>query len=220
MSQAVSHYEIVGSFLRPQALKKAREEFFEQKISAEKLKSVADQEITKLIAKQKALGLEYVSDGEFRRSYWHLDFFWGFTGVEHHLMDQGYLFHGEETRADSARLSGKITFNPAHSVFDEYSFAAEIAAGVKVRQSIPAPAQFLSELLRGSNEEAVNRFYPDREELYHDNSCAYYRVPFANIRGISDIVGENAAATFEKNLKIACEHAFIEVQKIAETALN
>ncbi len=73
-------------------------------------------------------------------------------------MDQGYLFHGEETRADSARLAGKVAFNPEHPVFEEYRFVAAQADGVPVRQSIPAPAQLFVELVRGSNEEKSERY--------------------------------------------------------------
>ena len=170
---ATHHFEIVGSFLRPERLKQAREDFNAEIISATELKGIEDQVIRELVEKQKKIGLKFISDGEFRRSYWHLDFFWGFKGVEHNIMDQGYLFHGEETRADSARLSGKIRFNPEHPVFEEYTFVTELADGVPVRQSIPAPAQLFAELIRGTNEEKIDEFYPNREELYQDIGTAY-----------------------------------------------
>lgn len=173
MCQSIHHYEIVGSFLRPEALKEAREKFEKQEISAEELKLVEDKAIKDLIEKQKEAGLEYFSDGEFRRSYWHLDFFWGLTGVDHIVKEQGYLFQGEETRPDSASLTGKVAFNPNHPVLDEFKFVADITGAETVRHSIPAPAQFLSELVRGSNEDAVNEFYPNREDLYTDIATAY-----------------------------------------------
>lgn len=69
MCQSINHHEIVGSFLRPEPLKKAREAYTEGVISGEELKEVEDQVIEELIAKQKAAGLKVVSDGEFRRSY-------------------------------------------------------------------------------------------------------------------------------------------------------
>ncbi|WP_099206049.1 5-methyltetrahydropteroyltriglutamate--homocysteine S-methyltransferase [Scatolibacter rhodanostii] len=166
-------YDIVGSFLRPQVLKDAREQFENGKITQEALTKIEDEEITKLVAKQKEVGLKAVTDGEFRRSYWHLDFFWGFDGVEHVLMDHGYFFHGEETRADSARLSGKIRFNN-HPFLAHYKFLKEIAGeDVVAKQTIPAPAQFYAELVRTVNEESVNEIYPDREELYRDIATAY-----------------------------------------------
>ncbi len=166
-------YDVVGSFLRTQAIKDARTQFAAGKITQQALTEVENQEIVQLVAKQKQLGLKAVTDGEFRRSYWHLDFFWGFEGVAHVLMDRGYLFHGEETRADSARLSGKIRFN-GHPFLAHYHFL-KAAAGddVLARQTIPAPAQFYAELVRGVNEKAVDEFYPDRELLYRDIAAAY-----------------------------------------------
>lgn len=64
----------VGSFLRPQVLKEARAKFQEGLISKEELRAVEDAEIVKLVDKQKAVGLTAVTDGEFRRTWWHLDF--------------------------------------------------------------------------------------------------------------------------------------------------
>ncbi|KFN89676.1 5-methyltetrahydropteroyltriglutamate--homocysteine S-methyltransferase [Tetragenococcus muriaticus] len=187
---AVNRYDIVGSFLRPEVLKEAREKYSAGEISYQELQEVEDQEITKLINKEKEIGLRYVTDGEFRRSYWHLDFFWGLNGVEHNMMEQGYLFHGEETRADSARLTGKVRFNQSHPVFKEFEFANELAGGeVQVRQSIPAPAQFFTELVRGKNEEKVEQYYDDREKLYQDIAQAYretilelYRLGCRNVK--------------------------------------
>ena len=166
-------YDIVGSFLRPQALKEAREKFAAGAISQADLTKVENEEIVKLVAKQKELGLKAATDGEFRRSYWHLDFFWGFEGVEHVIMDHGYFFHGEETRADSARLSGKIAFSN-HPFLSHYRFLKEITDDeVVARQCLPAPAQFFAELVRGVNEKEIATYYPDREELYSDISAAY-----------------------------------------------
>ena len=71
-------YDYVGSFLRPENLKKARADYKAGKISAEELKQVEDEEITNLVEKQKKAGYPVITDGEFRRSYWHLDFMWGF----------------------------------------------------------------------------------------------------------------------------------------------
>lgn len=166
-------YDIVGSFLRPKAIQEAREKWTNGALSQEELTQIENAEIKKLVARQKEVGLKAVTDGEFRRSYWHLDFFWGFDGVDHVVLDQGYLFHGEETRADSARLSGKIRFN-GHPFLAHYRFLKEIAGDdVLARQAIPAPAQFYAELVRGENTKITETIYPDREELYRDISAAY-----------------------------------------------
>ena len=67
-------YDIVGSFLRPEKLKEARVEFTKEEISEAELKKITDKEIAALIDKEKELGLKAVTDGEFPRSWWHLDF--------------------------------------------------------------------------------------------------------------------------------------------------
>ncbi|AFQ42623.1 5-methyltetrahydropteroyltriglutamate--homocysteine S-methyltransferase [Desulfosporosinus meridiei] len=172
-TRAPFRFDMVGSFLRPQAIKEAREQLAAGAITAEELTRVEDEEIRKLVAKQKEIGLKAVTDGEFRRSYWHLDFFWGFDGVEHVMMQHGYFFHGEETRADSARISGKIRFSN-HPFLAHYSFLKQLAGDeVIARQTIPAPAQFFAELVRGENEQEIGKCYPDRNELYKDISTAY-----------------------------------------------
>lgn len=167
-------YDIVGSFLRPEKLKKAREQYEQGKIDAIDLRKVEDECIRELVKKEKELGLKGVTDGEFRRSYWHLDFFWGLEGVEHNVMDQGYLFHDEETRADSACLVDKIRFSAQHPYLEDFRFLQEVAGtDVLPRQCIPAPAQFFAELVRGENAQSVDALYPDKEELYQDISRAY-----------------------------------------------
>lgn len=75
-------YDIVGSFLRPAKLKEARADFEQGKITADELKAVEDKAIIDLVEKQKKAGLKVITDGEFRRATWHLDFMWGFNGVE------------------------------------------------------------------------------------------------------------------------------------------
>lgn len=172
-------YDVVGSFLRPQAIKEAREKFAVGEITQGELSEIEDEQIKKLVAKQKEIGLKAVTDGEFRRSYWHLDFFWGFDGVDHVLLDHGYFFNGEETRADSARLSGKIKFTE-HPFLHHYNFLRRVVGDDTIaRQTIPAPAQFFAELVRGENEKEIAKFYSDREELYKDISEAYRKVILA-----------------------------------------
>ena len=101
-SNAPFRFDIVGSFLRPEELKKARQDYREGNISLNELTKIEDNCIQTLIEKQKAAGLPVITDGEFRRSWWHLDFMWGLKGVEKLTLAQGYQFHDEETRGESA----------------------------------------------------------------------------------------------------------------------
>lgn len=172
------HYDIVGSFLRPDSVKEARVNFAANKISQEQLTAVEDEAIRDLVAKEIDTGLKVVTDGEFRRNYWHLDTFWGFSGIEHTYAEHGYLFHDEETRNDSAQVVGKIAFNPEHHDLKAFNFLNELVKdqpGVTARQSIPSPAQFYAELARGAeNEAALQKYYPNQEKLVQDIGNAYH----------------------------------------------
>ncbi|WP_342422994.1 5-methyltetrahydropteroyltriglutamate--homocysteine S-methyltransferase [Paenibacillus sp. FSL E2-0178] len=166
-------YDIVGSFLRPAALKDARLQYKNGEIIASQLTEVENAEIVKLVQKQKEVGLQAVTDGEFRRSWWHLDFFWGFDGVARTIIDQGYNFNGAESRPETARLTGKIGYS-GHPFVAHYAFLKGIAGDdVVARQSIPAAAQFLFELDRAENKESTSALYPDRRELVADIAKAY-----------------------------------------------
>ena len=102
-------YDYVGSFLRPAALKQARTDFQNGAIDAEALKAVEDEAIRDLVAKQKAAGYHVITDGEFRRATWHLDFMWGFNGVGHSPTKTGLPFHGEAAMLDDTYLTGKVS---------------------------------------------------------------------------------------------------------------
>ena len=173
----VLHYDIVGSFLRPKVLKDARSAYENGEIDLEKLRQVEDEQIKDLVEKEIQVGLKVVSDGEFRRSYWHLDTFWGFDGVLHTIPEHGYFFHGEETRADSAQVNGKIKFTPTHpdlAAFKYLSGLVKDKPGITARQSIPAPAQFYAELVRDEENIAkLKEVYQNQTELFDDIIQAY-----------------------------------------------
>ncbi|CAM4355981.1 5-methyltetrahydropteroyltriglutamate--homocysteine S-methyltransferase [Lacicoccus alkaliphilus] len=166
-------FDNVGSFLRPLRLKEARDAFAKDTISEGELKSVEDEAIEELIEKQKEIGLKAITDGEFRRSWWHLDFMWGLEGVEKVEVDEGYQFAEVETRAESARLTGKLG-GSGHPFIDHFKFVNRFADDeIIARQTIPAPAQFLAELQRPDNKEATDQFYPDEGALLEDIAAAY-----------------------------------------------
>lgn len=175
MSEQI-HFDIVGSFLRLAELKEAREQFAAGKLDAAGLKQVEDAAIRDLVKKEAAAGLKIVTDGEFRRSYWHLDTFWGFDGVAHTKQAEGYAFHDEVTRNDSAQVTGKIAFNPNHPDLAAFKFLKELTDGTDLtpRQSLPAPAQCYAEFTRGAeNTAALRKVYATDDELFEDLANAY-----------------------------------------------
>src|SRR6266446_10936025 len=127
----------VGSLLRPAPLKAAREKRAKGEITPAELKTVEDREIERAIKKQEEVGLQAVTDGEFRRSWWHLDFLWGLDGIERYVMQQGIAFAGVQTRAEGARVTGKLGFS-SHPMIAHFRFlAAHTSRTPKI--TIPAP---------------------------------------------------------------------------------
>src|SRR5262245_1105951 len=158
----------VGSLLRTAPVKEAREKRQRGEIGADALKGVEDREIEKLIKKQEEVGLQAVTDGEFRRSWWHLDFLWGLTGVERYVMAQGIAFSGMRTRAEGARATGRVGFN-GHPMLDHFRFVQQ-HAGRTPKITIPAP----SALYGRTGREAVSlEAYPSLDEFFADLGVAY-----------------------------------------------
>lgn len=171
--------DIVGSFLRPDVLKQARADFNAGIIDAAQLKTVEDVAIRDLVAKQKAAGLKVVTDGEFRRSYWHLDFMWGLQGIERRTSREGYMFHDEETTADTAVVTGPIS-GENHPFVEHFKFVQALAGDDHVaRQTIPAPIQTFSEVTLDrcdGQQESLRGVYATDEELADAIAAAYRQV--------------------------------------------
>ena len=172
-------YDVVGSFLRPDVLKQARADHAAGLIDDAQLKVVEDEAIRDLVAKQKAAGLHVITDGEFRRSYWHLDFMWGLQGIERRTSRTGYQFHDEETTADTAVVTGKIS-GENHPFVEHFKFVKALEEeGQVTRQTIPAPAQTYSEVILDrcdGQQESLRAVYPTDEELIADIAAAYRTV--------------------------------------------
>ena len=171
--------DIVGSFLRPDVLKQARADFNAGTIDAAQLKTVEDVAIRDLVCKQKAAGLKVVTDGEFRRSYWHLDFMWGLGGIERRASREGYRFHDEETTADTAVVTGPIS-GENHPFVEHFKFVQALAGDDHVaRQTIPAPIQTFSEVTLDrcdGQQESLRSVYPSDEALFEAIAAAYRTV--------------------------------------------
>src|SRR5437763_8130930 len=151
----------VGSLLRPAVLKEARAKRAKGEIGAAELKAVEDREIERVIKKQEEVGLQAVTDGEFRRSWWHLDFLWGLDGVERHVMDTGIAFAGVTTRNEGVRVTGKLGFS-GHPMIDHFSFvAARTNRAPKI--TIPAPSAIYGRPARTPIDQVV---YPALEPFF------------------------------------------------------
>ncbi|HLN37745.1 MAG TPA: 5-methyltetrahydropteroyltriglutamate--homocysteine S-methyltransferase, partial [Xanthobacteraceae bacterium] len=103
--------DVVGSILRTAPLKEARAKREKGAITPAQLKEVEDREIEKIIKKQEEVGLQCATDGEFRRSWWHFDFYGMLDGVEIHEIEHGIQFQGVQTKHLSPRITGKLGFS-------------------------------------------------------------------------------------------------------------
>ncbi len=160
----------VGSILRSKPLKDARAKREKGEISAAQLKEVEDREIEKIIKKQEDIGLKLATDGEYRRSWWHFDFFGMLDGVEVYDSDKGIQFQGVLTKARSIRITGKIDFTD-HPMLEHFKF---LKAHTKVmpKMTIPAPSVMHFRL----EPNAVSRdAYPNRDAIFDDLARAYQK---------------------------------------------
>ncbi|OXS79924.1 5-methyltetrahydropteroyltriglutamate--homocysteine S-methyltransferase [Domibacillus enclensis] len=166
----------VGSLLRPEAIHKARKQFAEGNITAEQLHAVETDEIKRIVDKQIEAGLQAVTDGEFRRRFWHTDFMEHLNGVEGYIPDHGYQFNGVETEAYNVRVTGKVSFNPDHPhVKDFVEFYDIVGDRAVAKVTIPSPNQFFNAGIR--NEDIypdVERFADDIIQAYRDAIQAFY----------------------------------------------
>ena len=168
----------VGSYLRPKELVEAREKFSKGELSKEELTKVEDKLIAELVEKQIAAGLKGVTDGEFRRAYWHLDFFWGLNGIEHVQGEKGYAFKGIETKPDTAKVSGKIS-GENHPFVEHFKYLRDITKDkdVVVKLTIPSPSQLYFELIRTEDHiKSYEQFYSNFDELKAAIVAAYNQV--------------------------------------------
>lgn len=175
--QTPFRYDFVGSFLRPEKLKKARRQFNEGKIDAVALKKVEDEAITELVSKIKELGYHVITDGEFRRATWHLDFMWGFDGIGHTPTKTGLPFHGEAAMVDDTYIVGKIGLTGEHPFVDHFRFVKALEdENTVAKQTIPSPAQFLAQFTMPFNRGCTEKHYPNEQELINDIVAAYGKV--------------------------------------------
>lgn len=141
--QTPFRYDYVGSFLRPERLKKARADFESGMINPSQLKEVEDECILDLVSKIKDLGYHVITDGEFRRSTWHLDFMWGFNGIEHKKTLAGNTtFAGEAAMIDDTYMISKISVKE-HPFVEHFKFIKALEdENTIAKQTIPSPGQF------------------------------------------------------------------------------
>ncbi|WP_264273003.1 cobalamin-independent methionine synthase II family protein [Duffyella gerundensis] len=171
MSQFTAPFraDTVGSFLRPQAIKQARTQFAAGDIDAATLRQIEDEQILDVVNKQRANGLQVVTDGEFRRAWWHFDFFAGLDGVELYEAEQGIQFNGVQTKAHGVRVTGKLGFSQ-HPMLEDFRYLKSIAGDAVPKMTIPSPSVLH---FRGGRKTIDADVYPNMDDYFDDLALTY-----------------------------------------------
>jgi 5-methyltetrahydropteroyltriglutamate--homocysteine methyltransferase len=159
----------VGSLLRTDALKLARARRASGEIGAEQLRAVEDAEIAKMVARQQDIGLQLATDGEFRRSWWHFDFFWNLGGCERVVAERGIQFHGTETKPEGLEVTGKLRFPTDHPMLRHFAFLKSVARTTP-KMTLPSPSVMH---FRGGRRAISADAYPDMDGFFADLSRLY-----------------------------------------------
>jgi 5-methyltetrahydropteroyltriglutamate--homocysteine methyltransferase len=158
----------VGSLLRPKEVKEARARREKGEIGKDELASVEDEAIKRLIKQQEAIGLESITDGECRRSWWHYDFLGGLDGVQMVPVEHGIQFAGVQTKAEAPRVMGKIGFSD-HPFIGHFAFLKAHTSKTP-KMTIPGPSMLH---YRGGRKMINMGAYPDMHAFYADLGAAY-----------------------------------------------
>ncbi|HEX4410430.1 MAG TPA: 5-methyltetrahydropteroyltriglutamate--homocysteine S-methyltransferase [Xanthobacteraceae bacterium] len=158
----------VGSLLRPAALKEARHKHAKGEIGTADLKAAEDRAIEDVIKKQEAVGLQSITDGEFRRSWWHLDFLWGLDGIEKTSMDTGIAFAAVTTRNEGTKVSGKIGFS-GHPMIEHFRFLKAHTTRTP-KMTIPSPSSLYGRPVPTPIDKSA---YTNLDNMFADLGQAY-----------------------------------------------
>ena len=179
MSKAIPFtVDHVGSFLRPATIKEARAKVAQGTLAKEELRKIEDAEILKLVEQQKQVGIKGITDGEFRRGFWHLDFLENLNGIEGYIPEQGYnqQFKDNNAPAYNIRLIDRVSFNEQHPFLADFKFLkAAVGEGEAIaKATIPSPTMILrQELLANDGSSKVHDVYPNLEDFFADLGETY-----------------------------------------------
>lgn len=169
-------YDIVGSFLRTNEIKEARKQYFDKKISLEQLRKIEDEEITKLVDKEVKHGLKFVTDGEFRRRWWHLDWLKEFDGFETvHLEKE---INGVINHIELGKITGKIYYDKTkeHEEMKAWDFLYELSKkydGIEAKKCISGPNMILIDHFLQLGIKDTPYYGNDINKVIEDIAIAY-----------------------------------------------
>ncbi len=186
----------VGSLLRPLPLKQARSEHERGEINAEQLKAVEDREIATTIRRQEDIGLNAVTDGEFRRAFWNYDFLGALDGVEAYLGERKIKFEGKNPKPMMLRVTGKLGTFSGHPMLEHFNYV-KAHTRVTPKMTIPSPSSLH---FRYGRDAIPGSIYPDMEDFYRDLGETYRKA----VRAFAD-AGCRYLQLDEVNLAYLCD---------------
>jgi 5-methyltetrahydropteroyltriglutamate--homocysteine methyltransferase len=194
----------VGSLLRPAALKEARAKHERGEISADELRAIEDREIASVIKKQEQVGLQSVTDGEFRRAFWNYDFLGKLDGVEAYLGERKIKFQGPQPKPMMLRVIGKLGSYSPHPMIAHFEF---VAAHTKAtpKMTIPSPSSLHFRYGRDAVPESI---YPSMDDFYRDLGASYRKA----VRAFAD-AGCRYLQLDEVNFTYLCDPRLRELVK-------
>src|SRR6266849_5228614 len=191
----------VGSLLRTAALKEARAKRERGDIDPDAFRAIEDQEIVKLIRRQEEVGLQSVTDGEYRRASWQTDFLLGLEGVESYHGERKFKFQGPQPRPILLSLKGKLGGFSGHPMIDHFRFVAEHTKATP-KMTIPSPSTLH---FRYGREAVPASLYPSMDDFYRDLGTTYRKV----VRAFAD-AGCRYLQLDEVNLAYLCDPSLRE----------
>jgi 5-methyltetrahydropteroyltriglutamate--homocysteine methyltransferase len=162
----------VGSLLRSAALKEARAKRQRGELASDELKTVEDREIAALMRKQEAVGLQSVTDGEYRRASWQTDFLVALDGVESYVGERKFKFKGPQPRPILLRINKKLGGYVPHPMIEHFKFV-QAHTRQTAKMTIPSPSTLHFRYGRDAVPEAI---YPSMDDFYRDLGTTYRRV--------------------------------------------
>jgi methionine synthase II (cobalamin-independent) len=194
----------VGSLLRTPALKAAREQRARGEIGGDAFKAIEDREIAGVIAKQEAAGLQSITDGEYRRISWNIDFLERLDNVESYAGERKIKFQtsGPQPRQVLLRLAGKLGGYTPHPMIEHFKF---LRAHTKrtPKMTIPSPSSLH---FRYGRDAVPAALYPAMEDFYRDLGQSYRNV----VRAFAD-AGCRYLQLDEVNLAYLCDPALRQI---------
>ncbi|NKC11926.1 MAG: 5-methyltetrahydropteroyltriglutamate--homocysteine S-methyltransferase [Gammaproteobacteria bacterium] len=181
MTQTLYRAEHIGSLLRPPAVHRAREQCGAGRLTggrfttSDALRAVEDQAIAEVVGLQESVGLPVVTDGEYRRSFWHYDFMSGLSGLDLVERDAGVQFHGIKLRPIHPTITGRLDFPDDHPMLAHFSYLGSVAKALP-KISIPGPSACH---FRTAAADIAPQEYTEQEVLLEDIARVYNKAVHA-----------------------------------------